>query len=201
MKNRLLFLIAFAAILCSCDTPALLEAKQYAFFIFRFADEADKEWIITCPVSESLPNPQITNGIHNFPKRHHNKPYFADKGNFDSFDICELATEEKLLAMHDGYYTYFPYTCIVDGDMCVVRDGKWETLCDVNPLDLHERGSANGIYADIRSFDIRSLEKITHKSRTEMTIEDIEQAINKVIDEKKLDKYSIKCYNMWKSYK
>lgn len=33
-----------------------------------------------------------------------------------------------------------------------------------------------------------------------MTIDDIEQAVNKVIDDGKLDKYSTKVYNFWESY-
>ena len=47
-------------------------------------------------------------------------------------------------------------------------------------------------FKEIRVFEIRSMERLTKKTRTEMTIDDIEQAVNKVIDEGKLDKYSIK---------
>ena len=36
------------------------------------------------------------------------------------------------------------------------------------------------------------MEKITHKSRKEMTVDDIEQAVNKVIDDGELEKYSKK---------
>ncbi|MBP5304070.1 MAG: hypothetical protein J6Z00_04210 [Clostridia bacterium] len=36
------------------------------------------------------------------------------------------------------------------------------------------------------------MEKITHKSRKEMTMDDIEKAINKVIDDGELEKYSKK---------
>ena len=60
-------------------------------------------------------------------------------------------------------------------------------------------GDANSIYSEIRLFEITSLEKITGKNRQEMTIEDIEQAINNVIDDGKLDKYSMKTTGMWES--
>ena len=55
------------------------------------------------------------------------------------------------------------------------------------------------LYSEIRLFEIQSLEKITSKSRKEMTIDDIEKSINKIIDEGKLDKYSRIYHNMWRS--
>lgn len=60
-------------------------------------------------------------------------------------------------------------------------------------------GSVNSIYKEIWHFDIYSIEKLTGKSRKEMTIDDIENAINIVIDQKKLEKYSTRVYNMWMS--
>ena len=41
---------------------------------------------------------------------------------------------------------------------------------------------------------------MTGKGRKEMSIEDIETAINKAIDAGKLDKYSTKVSGMWPSY-
>lgn len=116
-----------------------------------------------------------------------------------SYDICELATEEKYLSLHSGYYTYFPYTSIVEYEQCVVRCGKWDSVCACNPLGLPIMGNASMLYSEIRLFEIQSLEKITSKSRKEMTIDDIEKSINKIIDEGKLDKYSRIYHNMWRS--
>lgn len=212
MKAKLFYILSLAAILCACDTPSLIEKKNYAFFIFRFTNEANKELIITCPTSEnreivdSTSGIGLINGIHNCPKRYKNEPYYCLRDSLSQnpekyiFDICELATEEKLLTLHDGYYTYFPYTAIIDYDQCVVRDGKWESVCESNPMQWAIHGSANALYKDIRLFEIQSLEKITGKSRKEMTIDDIEKAVNIVIDKDKLDKYSRKCNNMWMSH-
>ena len=203
MKTKLyfLFVIAFAAILCSCDTQETLEATKYSFCIFQYADDSYKELIITdgCQNKEDG-FCKIINGILNFPKRYRNEPYYGVRDRISenpekyTFDICELATEEKLLALHGNYFTYFPYTRLDPGNESpvVVRDGKWSRICDINPFELPVLKDSKSIYADIRSFDIRKLEKLTGKSRKVMTIEDIEMAINKVIDDGKLDKYSSK---------
>lgn len=209
MKKKLLFIVALVAILCSCDTPQTLEDMNYAFFIFRFKNDENKELILTSvlgnEILDQVSGAAVINGVYNYPKRYRNEPYYFGSERFQEnpskyvFDICELATEEKLLALHDGYYTYFPYTRIIDYDQCVVRDGKWENLCNSNPLDLPILGNHSTLYKEMRLFEIRPLEIITGKNRKEMTIEDIEKAVNKLIDEGKLDKYSKTCNNMWAS--
>lgn len=67
-------------------------------------------------------------------------------------------------------------------------------------MDLPVKGSVNELYKEVRHFDIYVLERMTGKGRKEMTIDDIEQAINKVIDDGKLEKYSVRCYNQGESY-
>ena len=205
MKKELLFLCVVAMLFCSCDTIQLLEDVKYSFFIFRYADVANKDLIITS--SQELKSEQdpyglgVINGIYNYPKRYRNEPYFGKERRAKNiekytYDICELATEEKVLALHDGYFTYFPYTNINNNGDDVIRDGKWENICDGNPLELPELGKASSLYKEVRLFKIRPLEKITGKSRKEMTIEDIEEAINKLIDKGQLDKYSTKVYTV-----
>ncbi|MBO4690391.1 MAG: hypothetical protein J5621_05915 [Paludibacteraceae bacterium] len=209
MKTKLFFALMFVVLLCSCDSPRLLEDKKYGFYIFRYTDEANKELIITAqePFSDPGSPATFTSGIINFPKRYRDEPYFFGIERWEQnpekyiFDICELATEEKLLALHDHYYTYFPYTGIRQYGTDVVRDGKWSDLCSTDPLKLPVITDANSLYSEIRKFEIRSLEKITRKKRDEMTIDDIEKAVNKVIDEGKLDKYSVKVDTFWASRK
>lgn len=203
MKKRLLLLLAITAMLCSCDPIWVLQDKEYSFFIFRYADETNKELIITTVLSHDSTG-QAIKGICDFPKRYKNEPYYsgekwAQEPEKYHFDICELATEEKLLTLHDGYYTYFPYTNINRASEDVIRNGKWENICDSNPTELPILGDASSLYQEIRSFEIRSLEKITGKSRKEMTIDDIEKAINILIDKGQLDTYSVKVSNMWRS--
>ena len=199
MKNGIAFLLGIVTMLCSCDTRKTLDEQRYSFCIFQYVNEADSNLIITgnseLPFSNGM---GVINGIYNYPKRYRNEPYFgsgrwARNPEKYTFDICELETEEKLLPLHGNYYTYFPYTTLSgEGSMVVVRNGSWEQVCDTNPLDLPIIGDANSLYKEIRVFEIRSMERLTKKTRTEMTIDDIEQAVNKVIDEGKLDKYSIK---------
>lgn len=205
MKKELLFLCVVAMLFCACDSVQLLKDKRYGFYIFRYADVANKELIITSQLGQTETDSSglgEINGIYNFPKRYRNEPYYGSERwsknpEKYAFDICELATEKKVLALHDGYFTYFPYTHINTSNSDVVRDGKWENLCDGNPLELPALGDAGSLYKEIRHFEIRPLEKITGKSRKEMTIEDIEEAINKLIDEGRLDKYSTKVSDIW----
>ena len=94
MKRKLLAILTFVSILSSCDPPQLLEDKQYSFFVFQYTSESNNEWIIT--------NPYIENGVYNCPKRYRGEPYFgAERWSQNpekyTYDICELATEEKLL--------------------------------------------------------------------------------------------------------
>ena len=209
MKTKRFFALMFVVLLCSCDSYELIESVKYTFYIFRYTDEANKELIITVPNPFFDPNGTGTiSGILNFPKRYRDEPYFffgserwEQNPEKYSFDICELATEEKLLALHDHYYTYFPYTGIRQSGEDVVRDGKWSDLCSTDPLTLPVVTSANSLYSEIRMFEIRTLEKLTKKKRDEMTIDDIEKAVNKVIDEGKLDKYSVKVDTFWASGK
>ena len=199
MKTKILIIVAVLALFSSCDTKEKLESIRYRFFIFKYTNDNNKDFIITkggtINVSDSCL--KIINGIANFPKRYRNEPYFgsarwlANPEKY-TFNICELATEDKLLALHDNYYTYFPYTNIQYGELDMIRNGKWENICDTNPLNLPIIGDANSIYSEIRSFKIQTLEKISQKSRTEMTIEDIITAINVVIDNGQLGKYSQK---------
>lgn len=195
-----LFLIA--ALLTGCDSKEVLERADFAFFIFRLEDESYKELI-------------ITNGdvVPNFPKRSKDGPYFGigtgvyTQGVVDItpyyYDICELATEEKFLALHNNYYTFFPYTGISSfessSDTVFVREGIWKDVCNIDPASLPILDNVSEMYSEIRFFEITSLEKITHKNRWKMTIDDMEKAVNKVIDEGELDKYSRIVYIMWPS--
>ena len=204
MKIRFLFLAALAAFFSACDTPALLESKHNSIYIFKYCDENSKDFIITTLDSLSSKEYYYTNGVVNCPKLKKEEPYFKFMDNEGmtadqyrqkySFDICELATEEKVIALHGNYYIYYPYVNIaLNSDANVIRDGKWKDICNGNPLDLSIRCEGKAIYSEIRTIEGFSLDKITHKKRSEMTIDDIVNGLNKIIDEGKLDKYSIKC--------
>ncbi len=185
--KKILFFIVIAALFCGCDTPEQLKSVRQSFVIFRYVDEEYKDYIIT--VDNSGDNSHIMNGIYNFPKLKRDEPYF---GGGETYDICELATEEKVIALHDHYYAYYPYPNIHGIGHKSVRNGKWKDICDTNPLELPILCHEGEIYSEGRCFEGFSLDKITKKKREELTIDDIVNAINKVIDEGKLDKYSVK---------
>ena len=137
MKTKLLFVLSIAAIMCSgCDPIEMIEDKDYSFFIFQYTDESNKDLIITSTEPDTQFNSwgaKVTKGIYNFPKRYKDEPYYSGEQWYKNpekytFDICELATNEKLLALHDGYYSYFPYTNIYPSHSTpiAIRDVKWE---------------------------------------------------------------------------
>lgn len=205
MKTKFFIILAFVALFCACDSRRLLESIDNSFIIFRYEDESYKDFIITIDDSLATPEYGYINGILNYPKLNRSEPYFnkaikemsrKEYREKYSFDICELATEEKVIALHDHYYAYYPYPFRVDApEETSLRNGKWENICNVNPLELPVLMDGKSIYSESRIFDGLTLDKITKKKRHEMTIDDIVNAINKVIDEGKLDKYSVKYNN------
>ena len=192
MKTKLFFLLSIFTLLFSCDTTYTLENHKLRFLIFRYAEKSLKEGVNNKDLIITCNEPNFT-GIHNYPKLYKNEPYFfPDGGRSHSFDICELATEEKVLALHNGWYTYFPYIGIhynLNQDY-KVRDGKWEDICNVNYDRLPILSNASALYSDGRSFDIKTLEFLTQKNRKKMTLDDITRAVNKIIDQGKVDKYT-----------
>lgn len=190
MKKPISLILLAVLLMLGCDKKEVMERYDFAFHIFRLTDESYKELIITSG-----------DVVHNIPKRSPVGPYFGlgdwrRGGDIQHyyFDICELATEEKYLALHNNYYTHFPYTGISyfesAADTVFIRDGKWEEICDTTLSDLPIMGHVSSMYSEIREFEITSLEKITHMNRWKMSIDDITKAINKVIDDGELDKYS-----------
>ena len=188
MKTKLFFLLALAAIFSSCDTKYTRENHTLRFRIFRYAENPLKEGVDNKDLIITYDDSTITN----YPKCYRDEPYFFLKTEYDhSFNICELATEEKVLALHDGWYTYFPYTGLnMMFRKGVIRDGKWEDICTVNYKKLPVLGDENLLYSERHFIDIRTLERITLKSRKKMTIDDITKAINKKIDNGTLNRYT-----------
>lgn len=193
MKSKLFFLLAFVALFFSCDTKYTIENLTLRFYIFRYAEEPLKEGVDNKDLIITY-NENGLAAIPNYPKLYRDEPYFfLDSERNHTFNICELATEEKVLALHDGWYTYFPYNRIhltIEPYNVVVRDGKWEDICNVNYKQLPILGDAYLLYSEVHFIDIRTLERITLKSRKKMTIDDIVNAINKKIDNGTLNRYT-----------
>ena len=192
--KKFLFLALMACALIACDTKQLLESKADTVIIFRYVDETYKEFVITVDTVE---------GIYTYPKYKRDNPFFythyhtlsSEEYREYSFDICELATEPKVIALHDHYYMYYPYMRIshfyYPGES-FVRDMRWENICDSDPLEAPVLCEEEAIYSEYRRIEGLKMDKITKKKRQEVTIDDIVNAINRVIDEGKLDKYSQK---------
>lgn len=195
MKYKLLILVSVIAALCACDTKRLLDSKADTVTIFRYVDETYKDLVITVDTVQ---------GIQTYPKYKRDEPFFyahyhtmnSEEYREYTFDICELATEPKVIALHDHYYMYYPYMRIsrfyYNPQQSFVRDMRWGNICDSNPLEAPILCEEEAIYSECRRFEGLKLDKITKKKRQEMTIDDIVNAINRVIDEGKLDKYSQK---------
>ena len=193
MKNKNYFLICVCMVLCcACDTPQLLDSKANSVHIFKYVNEGYKNHLLT--YNDTLRGDSSI--LPTCPKLDRNEPYFSyyyTANAAKSYDICELATAEKVIALHGNYYMYYPYINLgLRGDRLVVRDGLWSDICNTDPFKLPIVCDEANIYSETRIFEGRSLDKITHKKRTEMTIDDIVNAINRVIDEGTLDKYSSK---------
>ena len=190
--------ILFAAFLTSCDTPETIENANYSFCFFKLKDAKYKDYIIMTQYNAPLisnRNPPImydTCIVPLFPKRDYNKPYFLTNisNPVDYFyNECDLAEAEIYYSLHDGYLTFFPYTSIGANEGCVILNEKWSEICGLTPDNVTVSEPYSNIFEDVWLVKIQTLEKLTKKSKSEMTIQDIETAINKIIDNKTIGKY------------
>lgn len=143
-----------------------------------------------------------------YPKLYENAPLFTkmdDRGDNPygfvgtSYDICELATQPKFIALKGGYYMAYPYNRLIEYVDCL--DINWEQLCDVDldtiPLLPNNQHPFDAPYKEVYNIQESTIAKLAHKStirfrkrnKEEVTIEDAVEVINRLIEEGKLEEY------------
>lgn len=143
-----------------------------------------------------------------YPKLYENAPLFTkmdDRGDNPygfvgtSYDVCELATQPKFIALKGGYYMAYPYTRLIE--YVDFLDINWEQLCDVDldtiPLLPDNQHPFDAPYKEVYNIHESTIAKLAHKStirfrkrnKEEVTIEDAVEVINRLIEEGKLEEY------------
>ncbi|MBQ9339027.1 MAG: hypothetical protein IJS13_01695 [Paludibacteraceae bacterium] len=185
-----------------CDTPETLENVNYSFCFFKLKDSKYKDYIIMTQHDAPLIsnwNPPImfdTCIVPLFPKREYDKPYFltniSDPMDY-FYNECDLAEADIYYNLHDGYLTFFPYTSIgAQQNECTLLKEKWSEICGLSPDNVTILEPYSNIFEEVWVIKITTLEKLTHKSRSKMTMQDIELAINMIIDNETIEKYCFK---------
>lgn len=142
--------------------------------------------------------------IPTYPKAYEDAPLFTEMdyagGDFEGtvYDVCELATKQKYIALHDGYYIAYPYTKL--SILTTFLDVEWNRLCDVdldtiNPISFYQYDPFNCPYKKVYVVEESLIAKLSKKStlrfrkcnKEEVTISDAIKVINMLIDEGKLD--------------
>ena len=143
-----------------------------------------------------------------YPKLYENAPLFTEMDMSGqnpygfvgtSYDVCELATQPKFIALKGGYYMAYPYTRLIE--YVDFLDINWEQLCDVDldtiPLLPDNQHPFDAPYKEVYNIYESTIAKLAHKStirfrkrnKEEVTIEDAVEVINRLIEEGKLEEY------------
>lgn len=221
MKNRNLFYMGMSLLLSigmcvSCGGEAATPTEQ-SIEIFLPADSAilQKVRVRIISSSDSIYQDEIRGCyftkkycIPIYPKLYENAPLFTkmdDRGDNPygfvgtSYDVCELATQPKFIALKGGYYMAYPYTRLIE--YVDFLDINWEQLCDVDldtiPLLPDNQHPFDAPYKEVYNIHESTIAKLAHKStirfrkrnKEEVTIEDAVEVINRLIEEGNLEKY------------
>lgn len=186
-------IMVIALLLTGCPTPEKRAENSGGVFFFQLNEEYKEYALVnrTDPTDPTVPSTSESQFyyIRNYPYRTANGAYFITDGSFRdrTFDICELTDEHIFYPLHKGYYTFFPFSNLGEGNW--VSNVKWKDFCTASRDTMTVIGFCDLYYKNPRKIKIPTLESLTHKSRKDMTMDDIVRVINKLIDTNSIDKY------------
>lgn len=173
-----------------CPTPEKQAENAGGVFFFQLNEDYKEYALVNCSEPNKSPTSESqTYYIRNFPYRTADGAYFITDGSFmeRTFDMCDLHEENIFYPLHDEYYTFFPYSNLGQGNW--VSNIKWKDLCTASKDTMTVIGFCDLYYKNPRMINIPDLERLTHKSRKNMTMDDIVRVINELIDSNSIDKY------------
>lgn len=108
---------------------------------------------------------------------------------YEQYDICELSNNLPFIELHDGWCMFYPYRWDIYGWPNLAIDAEWEDICNPN-INLDSVEILGWSYSvPYYSIWVSTISKLQKKKMEKLTIEDVIQCLNKIIDEGKLDKY------------
>lgn len=206
--------------LTSCFPPPLPGVRNPAgesILIFRFTNPEDSillDKVVACP-AEYFQRPDspevlyldhvVKMGDYCVPvhgKLKEGGPFFSNTNNIflsdlemwyydaEAYDLCELATEPKYYALHDGWYMCYPYM----GLQCChsYLNVDWEDICSVDPDTVRLLSTSENI--EFRIISEQAISGLTKKGtanfrtkREQVTMDDLVNLFNELIDKGDVD--------------
>ena len=190
MNKYLIFFVIFfltTFTFSSCEKKySHADGCPSAAYFIKFTHEEYKNHIIC--IDDHL-RPKT---IFNYPRREPNKPYFynfrRDNVSAQTFDLCNLADDNKYIELHGGYYIAYPYTSLIAAN-CVL-EAQWRDICTI---DLNQATVlSDTVFSEMWSLTYYQISNLVDIKVSKITIEDIVNLFNKIIDTNNIDKYCIK---------
>ena len=140
--------------------------------------------------------------IPTYPKLDIDAPYFTELDNYGVagmkgayYDVCELATETKYIALKNGYYMVYPYTNLCG--LTTFLNVDWKDLCNVDIDTIQVMRFDEEPFSKVYNITEETIAKLTRKStprfkkrnKEQVRVEDIVQLLNQLIEEDDLDSY------------
>lgn len=202
MKNRNLFYagisLLLAVVCASCIFIKDLPPEQ-AVIIFQLNDTIVLHKVAVVPTNNTDSNKY---SIPTYPKLDRNAPFFTEtssthwrfKGSY--YDKCELATEPKYIALKDGYYMAYPYVELCG--LTTFLDVDWLDLCNVDLDTIPVMHFEENVFKNVCNIEEATVAKLTKKStirhskrnKEQVTIDDVVDLLNKLIEEDQLEDYN-----------
>lgn len=134
--------------------------------------------------------------IPTYPKADENAPFFTQRGDFGScYNVCELATESKYIALKNGYYMVYPYRELLG--LTTFLDVDWKQICSVNIDAVPQIQLDYKVFEDayvIRESTIANLTgkstiRFNKKTQEQVMLDDVVVLLNRLIEENQLRDY------------
>ena len=181
--------------LTGCPSPEKMAEDAGGVYFFLLNEDYKEYALVNC-TDQTIPATAESQSyyITNYPYRTADGAYFITDGSLRerTFDLCDLTDRQILYPLHNGYYTFFPFSNLGEGNW--VSNIKWKDLCTASMDTMTIVGFCDMYYNDPWLIDIPTLEALTRMSRKDMTLDDIVRVINELIDTRTIDKYCHKVY-------
>lgn len=203
MKNRNLFymgislLLAFAFVSCIFIKDPIPDPT---LIVFQLNDTTVLHKVAVVPTNNTDSNKY---SIPTYPKLDRNAPFFTETnlsthwgftGSY--YDKCELATEPKYIALKDGYYMAYPYVELCG--LTTFLDVDWSDLCNVDLDTVPVMHFEENVFKNVCNIEEATVANLTKKStihhskrnKEQVTIDDVVDLLNKLIEEDRLEDYN-----------
>ena len=215
------FLLSYICLMCvACDTPTVLAMvhlkSHYVFYFFQFSNPEYEHHIIA--KLDTLDGKRRIILPSTFPRRDlydkyyslENKYLYIDKKHdlplcntdgvmqeMEKTNLCDLSQGSRLIALEDGYYTWYPFTAIPVKEKNTRRVHWWKSYKEEWELSVMPPVVLSARWEDICTFDRDTVHIISKNPYSQvhcldgmyqytrgMSFDELMDTINRLIKEK-----------------